>query len=104
MRASCWSVTVDHHGDFFLTNDDAKNFRIVKALVQTPGAEHWVDVIAHDLDVHLLGHSMFKDFMAVSSREGGYRGVRLMDLATGEQRAITPTKRFPAVAGYECVL
>lgn len=92
--------TVDHHGDFFyiLTNDDAKNFRIVKAPVQTPGAEHWVDVIAHDPDVHLLGHSMFKDFMAVSSRDGGYRGVRLMDLATGEQRAITPDEEVSTLS------
>ena len=84
--------TVDHHGDSFyiLTNDDAMNFRIVKAPVETPGAEHWVDVIPHDPDVHLLGHSMFKDFMAVSSREGGYRGVRLMDLESGRQRSIAP--------------
>ena len=65
--------TVDHHGDFFyiLTNDDAKNFRIEGRCVQTPGAEHWVDVIAHDPDVHLLGHSMFKDFMAVSIARAG---------------------------------
>ena len=84
--------SVDHHGDSFyiLTNDDAMNFRIVKAPVETPGAEHWVDVIAHDPDVHLLGHSMFKNFMAVSSRKDGYRGVRLLDLETGVQRTIEP--------------
>ncbi|MDG2291578.1 MAG: S9 family peptidase [Phycisphaerales bacterium] len=91
--------TVDHHGDSFyiLTNDDAMNFRIVKAPVETPGAEHWVDVIAHDPDVHLLGHSMFKDFMAVSSRQDGYRGVRLMDLGTGRQRSIAPEEEVSSL-------
>jgi oligopeptidase B len=91
--------TVDHHDDSFyiLTNDNAKNFRIVKAPVESPGEEHWVDVVPHDPEVHLLGHSMFKEFMSISSRDNGYRGVRLMDLQTGSEREIAPDEQVSSL-------
>jgi oligopeptidase B len=91
--------TVDHHDDSFyiLTNDNAKNFRIVKAPVESPGEEHWVDVVPHDPEVHLLGHSMFKEFMSISSRDDGYRGVRLMDLQTGSERNIAPDEQVSSL-------
>jgi oligopeptidase B len=68
---------VDHlatrSGDHFYirTNDRAKNFRLVKAPVDTPSREHWQEVVPHREDVFLEGFELFQNHLVVIERKLG---------------------------------
>ena len=42
--------SVDHHGDrfFIVTNENAKNFKVVETPVASPDKEHWKDFLPYD--------------------------------------------------------
>ena len=67
---------------YFVTNQDAKNFRIVSAPEHDPAK--WTEVLAHQPAVKVDDVAMFRDFMAVMEREGGLPQIRLYDFATGQ--------------------
>ena len=71
---------VDHYGDSFYitTNQDAKNFKLVKAPVADPGKENWEDLIAHRPNVLFEGIDIFKDYLVVTERDKGLRKLRIM--------------------------
>lgn len=64
---------VDHYGDFFYirTNDEERNFRLVRAPVDAPGHDTWQEVIPGRPDTLLSDVAMFRDFMVVSERRAG---------------------------------
>ncbi len=70
---------VDHYGDSFYirTNLEAKNFRMMRAPVAAPGAEHWEEVIAHRPDALIDGFEIFKDFMVLAERKDGLSQLRV---------------------------
>ncbi len=70
---------VDHFGDRFYisTNDQAKNFRLVRAPVGSPGREQWEEVIPHRDDVLHQGVEMFRDQLVVSERKDGLTRLRI---------------------------
>lgn len=72
--------SVDHLGGYFyiLTNDHAKNFRLVKALVSAPSRENWEEIIPHRPDVLLEGIEIFKDFLVLDERKSGLNQIRIM--------------------------
>jgi oligopeptidase B len=72
---------------YFVTNKDAKNFKIVSAPDDQPSA--WTDVQAHQPAVKVDGIAVFRDFMAVMEREGGLPQIRLHDFATGKGTRLT---------------
>jgi oligopeptidase B len=76
---------VEHHGDHFYirTNDEGRNFRLVKTPVTSPDRESWSEVLAHRPDVMLEGMSCFKDHSVVYEREAGLPHGRVTDLRTG---------------------
>ena len=67
---------------YFVTNKEAKNFRIVSAPDDEPA--RWTEVQPHNPAVKVDGVAMFRDFMAVMEREGGLPQIRLYDFATGK--------------------
>lgn len=73
--------SVDHYGKYFYitTNDNAKNFKLVKAPVENPEKKNWVEVIAHRNDVLLEGIEIFKNFLVVSERKNGLNVIRIME-------------------------
>jgi oligopeptidase B len=71
---------------YFVTNKDAKNFRMVSAPVAQPA--EWTEVIPHNPAVKLDTVQMFAGFMALLEREGGLPQVRLYDFATGKSRRL----------------
>ncbi|HZC36925.1 MAG TPA: S9 family peptidase, partial [Chthoniobacterales bacterium] len=81
---------VDHHGDrfFFVTNDHAKNFKIVSAPINQPSKEHWSDFAPYDPNVAITGIEAFADRLVVLERQRGLPVVRIYDLKTGESHAI----------------
>jgi oligopeptidase B len=70
---------LDHFGDSFYirTNDQAKNFRLMKTPVGETGRTHWVEVIAHREDVYLSGFEIFDRFLVLAEREGGLVQLRV---------------------------
>jgi len=81
---------VDHHGGsfYFRVNDTGRNFRLVKAPVDSPGRESWTEVIPHRPDVMLEGVDFFQDFYVRLEREKGLPRLRLVDLDTGAMQEV----------------
>lgn len=69
-----------HEGTFFITtNENAKNFKLVKASVDNLDRDHWQEVIPHRSDVMLSGMDTFKDHLVVYERKGGLSHARISD-------------------------
>ncbi len=78
---------LDHTGDFFylLTNDTHKNFRLVRAPVESPGPEHWQSVIEGSDDHYLTDFVCFENLLVIEERVQGLDQIRLIDLTkTGD--------------------
>ena len=73
--------TAAHHkGTFFIfTNENAKNFKLVKAPVEKSSHEHWQEVIPHRKDVMLTGIDAFEDHIVVYERKAGLPRIRVCD-------------------------
>lgn len=75
---------LDHHDDQFyiVTNDQAKNFRLMVAPVDNPHKSNWQEFIAHRTNVKIDSVSMFQNHMVLWERENGLRTIRIIDLAS----------------------
>ena len=71
--------SANHFGDYFyiLTNDHAKNFRLMRTPVTRPSRANWEEVIPHRPDVLLEDFEFFKDFMVLSERKDGLVQLRV---------------------------
>ncbi len=80
-RTANLEYDVWHYGDNFyiLTNDKAKNFRLMRTPISRPGIENWQEIIAHREDVLLSDIDIFKNFLVLSERKGGLRQLRIME-------------------------
>ncbi len=81
---------VENHGDrfFIVTNENAKNFKIVETPVASPGKEHWKDFIPYDPEVKIDSVDAFENYLAISERLKGLPAIRIYDLKTGESHEI----------------
>lgn len=67
---------------YILTNaDDAEDFKIVTAPVETPGRENWRDFIPHEAGRLILSHTLYKDFMVRLERAEGLPRIIIHRLA-----------------------
>jgi oligopeptidase B len=67
-----------HKGIFFiLTNENAKNFKLVRAPLQNPGPENWQEVIPHRADAMLTGVDTFEEHLVLYERRGGLPHIRI---------------------------
>ena len=81
----------DHHGNHFYirTNDQGRNFRLVRAAVETPGRASWQEVLPHRPEVMLEDTDFFQDFSVMLERENGLQHFRVTDLRTGEWHRVS---------------
>jgi oligopeptidase B len=81
---------VEHHGDrfFLMTNQNAKNFKIVSTPIDQPSKEHWSDFAAYDPNIAISGIEAFKDHLVALERRRGLPVVRIYNLKSGETHAI----------------
>jgi oligopeptidase B len=72
---------LDHRGDRFVivTNDEAPNFRLVEAPVDSPGRENWRELVPHREDVRLLGVDAFAGHLALHEQAEALRRIRVVD-------------------------
>ncbi len=77
---------IDHLGGHFYirTNLNAQNYRLMRAPEDTPGEEHWEEVIPHRDDVLLEGFDLFDDFLVLSERKDGLTRLRIRPWDTHE--------------------
>jgi oligopeptidase B len=74
--------SVDHAGGHFYiyTNADAKNFRVVRTLVNETQTASWENWMPHRPDVFVEGIDLFSTFAVVMERRGGLRQLRVVNL------------------------
>jgi len=71
---------VDHLGDRFyvLTNDKARNFKLMEALPGQTGRASWRELVAHRDDVLLSGFDLFKNYLVLAERKSGLSQIRVI--------------------------
>jgi oligopeptidase B len=81
---------VDHHGDefFIMTNENAKNFKVMRVKVDNPAESKWRQFIGHSDSVKIEGIDAFKTYLAVYERSGGLQRIEVINLDSGEQHSI----------------
>ncbi|MGA8659641.1 MAG: S9 family peptidase [Chthoniobacterales bacterium] len=82
--------SVDHNGDrfFIVTNDHAKNFKVVAAPIANPGKENWHDFLAYDPRIKVDGLEAFQDQLAILERRNGLPTIRIVDLKSEQSHEI----------------
>ena len=73
---------------FILTNRDAPNYRLVKAPLDSPGAENWTELVPHRDDVFLEDLDIFSDWLVLTERTGGLTRLRVISRESGEQHLV----------------
>lgn len=63
-----------------LTNDNAKNFKVVESPLDKTSKENWKDFIPHREEVLIQGLDEFKDFLVVSERKNGLTNLSILNL------------------------
>ncbi|MBC6365266.1 S9 family peptidase [Algoriphagus sp. AK58] len=69
----------DHYGEHFYirTNDQAQNFKLVKAPVLSPAKENWIDVIPHRSEVLLEDFDLFSRYLVTQERTNGLTQIQI---------------------------
>jgi oligopeptidase B len=69
----------DHFGEYFYirTNDQAQNFKLVKAPITSPSKENWIEVIPHRPEVLLEDFDLFSKFLVTQERSMGLTQIRI---------------------------
>ncbi len=82
--------TIDHgNGWFYLvTNDQARNFRLMRTPDEATGREHWEEVIPHREDVLLEDVDVFDRHLVAVERSDGLRRLRVRRLDSGAEHDI----------------
>jgi len=81
---------VDHLGDHFFirTNDQAKNFRLMKAEVKATQKTQWQEVIPHRPDVFFEGFELFREHLVVEERRQGLIHLRILSNSGGQEHEL----------------
>jgi oligopeptidase B len=82
---------IDHRGDefFIRTNDEGRNFRVVRAPVSDPSPRRWKQVVAHRPLVMIEEIDLFRDFWVMVERDKGLLKLRITDFANGASHYIS---------------
>jgi oligopeptidase B len=81
---------VDHHENKFyiMTNENAKNFKIMDVEIANPAKANWKEFIPHSDSVEIEGIDAFKSSLVVYQRFGGLQRIRVINLDTGNDHFI----------------
>ena len=94
--------SVDHQGDRFLilTNDGARNFRLLAAPVSNPVRSEWTDVVAERPGVRLNATDVHANHVVLGQRSDGLQRLEVLNTKTGELRVVEqPDSAYTAYAG-----
>jgi oligopeptidase B len=94
--------SVDHQEDHFLilTNDGARNFKLVAAPVQGPGRESWEDLVPERDGVRLNATDVHIGHVVLGQRSDGLQRLEVLSRASGEVYLVDqPDPAYTAFAG-----
>ncbi|MHC8948332.1 S9 family peptidase [Sphingobacterium hungaricum] len=80
-----YSVTPLADRFLILTNDGAKNFKVMECPLDKTGKENWKEFIPHREDVLIEGLDEFKDYLVISERKNGLTQLAVRNLSDGQQ-------------------
>jgi oligopeptidase B len=69
---------------YMVTNDNARNFKLVTASVENPGKANWQDLIPHREDVRIEGIDFFAQHMVLYKRQNGLRAMSITHMLSNE--------------------
>ena len=96
--------SVDHQGDRFLilTNDGARNFRLMAAPVASPGRESWTEIVPERSAVRLNYTDVFVSHVVFGQRADGLQRLEVLDCATGNLHVVEqPDSAYTAFPGSD---
>lgn len=81
---------LEHRDDEFwvLTNEHAKNYRVLTTPTASTDRESWREVIPHRPEVKIESLDVFRTFAAVVEREDGLKRLRIRHLEEGWEREV----------------
>ncbi len=94
--------SVDHQEDRFLilTNDGARNFRLMAAPVSNPGRTSWVEVVPERESVRLNFFDVHKKHVVLGERSDGLQKLEVLDTGTGTMHVVEqPEAAYTAFPG-----
>lgn len=80
-----YSVTALEDRFLILTNDNAKNFKVMETPLDKTAKEHWKEFIPHREDVLVSEIDEFKNFLVISERKNGLTQMAIRSLEDGTQ-------------------
>ena len=82
--------SAEHYEGKFLivTNDRAKNFKLMETLAGQPEKKFWKEILPARKDVKIEGLSLFENYWVIYEREAGLTHIRVMDPKTRESYRI----------------
>lgn len=94
--------SIDHQEDRFLilTNDGARNFRLVAAPVTNPGRASWTEVVPERPGVRLNATDVHRHHVVLGQRSDGMQRLEVLDSSTGELHVVSqPDAAYTAFPG-----
>ena len=94
--------SVDHQGDRFviLTNDGARNFRLMAAPLDDPRRENWIEIVSERPGVRLNATDVHVNHVVLGQRSDGLQRLEVLDSRTGEIHVVEqPDSAYTAYAG-----
>jgi oligopeptidase B len=94
--------SVDHQEDRFLilTNDGARDFRLMAAPVSHPGQASWVEVVPERLGVRINFTDVHKNHVVLGQRSDGLQRLEVLDCTSGEMHVVEqPDAAYTAFPG-----
>jgi oligopeptidase B len=94
--------SVDHQEDRFLilTNDGARNFRLMATPVSTPGRASWVELVPERDGVRLNATDVHIKHVVLGQRSDGLQRLEVLDSSSGSTHVIDqPDAAYTAFAG-----
>lgn len=73
---------------YLMSNEGARNFRILEAPLNNRDKSAWKEVMAHRDDVLITDFQVFKDFLAVAVVENGITQIEIISRANGDKYRI----------------
>ncbi|MHA2295496.1 MAG: S9 family peptidase [Candidatus Hodarchaeales archaeon] len=75
----------NHNGKFIIkTNDNAVNFKLMEAPIDSPTINNWKEIIPHRSSVMLSRIDIFESFLVITERKNGLFNIRVINLKTEE--------------------
>jgi len=92
---------VEHHGDWFFvrTTDGGRNFRVLRAPVDSPAPKNWKEWVPHRAQATVESVEAFRDHIVLLERVKGIRKLRVRQLDDAEHTVEMPEQvytMFPA--------